>query len=465
VPSLLAFLFTSMICPAPVFETELPVADVELQFRVRKPIMKTLHKLTLLAGLLCIMSGRARGATLIIGDNHTVTGTGSGFALNAGINSGINPPTTRLTGTAAANLRYINTGTKATTAYTIASNKLKVTSAVNPGRFTLSANGTSPFDFGPSLGVAGATPSSPVVYDLSISMDNDSTGIQRFSFALGTAEGDATTWDFGFQVYRASATDNFYTIGKRIDIKASGLASDLNSSILTMGASTYGTEITILMRVTDAGSQSTAFNSRVQLSLNGGSTWFYDTATDANLTSGWRLNGAGRILMWDIAPDAGNVTYDNFSLNWNSGPRTWTGGGADGNWNTVANWGAAVPVNGSSLTFSGVTRQVNTNNISGLNVAWVAFNSGGFTLYGNVLTNSGAMTNLAGVNAFKAGLAWSSTAAKAWRIASGSELLLDNTSSIEVNGDHAVYGGGTLRLKGAMNIGQTTAANPAFVIN
>ena len=34
----------------------------------------------------------------------------------------------------------------------------------------------------------------------------------------------------------------------------------------------------------------------------------------AYLPSGWRLNGAGRYLLWDIAPDAGPVTYDNFSV-------------------------------------------------------------------------------------------------------------------------------------------------------
>ena len=76
-------------------------------------------------------------------------------------------------------------------------------------RFVLSSNGTSAFDFGPALGVGAATPGSPIVYDLAISMDNDSTGTQRFSFAIGTIEGDATTWDFGFQVYRNSASDNF----------------------------------------------------------------------------------------------------------------------------------------------------------------------------------------------------------------------------------------------------------------
>ncbi|HEY4417540.1 MAG TPA: hypothetical protein VGO57_17745, partial [Verrucomicrobiae bacterium] len=40
-------------------------------------------------------------------DQYGVVDTGSGFGLGSGINSGINPPPTRLTGTVAANLRYI----------------------------------------------------------------------------------------------------------------------------------------------------------------------------------------------------------------------------------------------------------------------------------------------------------------------------------------------------------------------
>jgi hypothetical protein len=48
--------------------------------------------------------------------------------------------------------------------------------------------------------------------------------------------------------------------------------------------------------------------------LDGGYTWFYDTESDPDLPSGWRLNGAGRYIIWDIAGDAGTVTYDNFSL-------------------------------------------------------------------------------------------------------------------------------------------------------
>ena len=62
------------------------------------------------------------------------------------------------------------------------------------------------------------------------------------------------------------------------------------------------------IRITDAGSETTTYNSRVQVSLDGGATWFYDTSTDDDLPNGWRLNGAGRYLLWDVAPDAGPVT-------------------------------------------------------------------------------------------------------------------------------------------------------------
>lgn len=276
------------------------------------------YKFSLMLGLSSVLvCNVARGVTTIISDNYNVTGSGSGFALNTGINTGINPPTTRLTGTAKANLRYIDTGTKTNTAYTITGNKLQVAAAATPGRFVLSADGVTPFDFGTALGIASASATNRVVYDLSIKMKNDSATTQRFAFALGTAEGDANTWDFGVQIYRTNSGNNFYTIGKRIDTGSSGLASDLNEHITSLTPNTYGNELTVLMRVTDAGAETTTFNSRVQLSLNGGNSWFYDTATDPDLTgtgTGWRLNGSGRIILWDVAGDAGPVTFDAFSL-------------------------------------------------------------------------------------------------------------------------------------------------------
>jgi uncharacterized protein (TIGR02597 family) len=264
--------------------------------------------------LACILLAQFARAQLVVADNFNVTGSGTGFGLNSGVNSGINPPTTRLTGTAAANLRYIPTTTRASSTYSITSNKVRVTSDATAGRFVLSADGVTPFNFASSLGTAFATPQSPVVYDLSISMKNSSTGVARMSFGFGTAEGDATTWDFGIQLFATADSDSFYTIGKRIDIKASGLSADINTFITNTAPGTFGTEVPLLMRVTDAGSESASFNSRVQLSLDGGFTWFYDTAVDPDLPNGWRLNGSGRYAMCDIAPNAGPVTYDDFSI-------------------------------------------------------------------------------------------------------------------------------------------------------
>jgi endonuclease/exonuclease/phosphatase family metal-dependent hydrolase len=279
--------------------------------------MKTKLVMLLFAFSLAMIDvARAQG-TQIIGDTYNIDAMGSGFGLNTGVNAGINPPVTRLTGSAAANLRYLNTGTKADTAYTIATNKIQIASAANPGRFVLSANGTTSFDFAAVLGTTAATPTNRVVYDLSIKMNNNSSGNQRCSFAIGTAEGDATTWNFGVQIYRTNSADTYYTIGKRVDTGASGLASDLNEAITTLTPNTYGNEITLLMRVTDAGAETTTFHSRVQLSLNNGNSWFYDTDTDSDLPNGWRFNGPERHIMWDIAPGAGPVTYDDFSVRLN----------------------------------------------------------------------------------------------------------------------------------------------------
>lgn len=274
------------------------------------------HNLTTMLGLAGVLvCGVSQAVTNIVSDNYNVTGTNSGFDLNMGINTGINPPTTRLTGTAKANLRYIHTGTKATNSYTITGNKLQVTAAANPGRFVLSADGANSFDFRSALGIGAASATNRIIYDLSIKMKNDSVGPERFSFGMATAEGDLNFWDFGVQLYRTNSANNFYTIGKRIDSASTGLSSDLNEHITSLTPNTFANELVILMRVTDAGAETTAFNSRVQLSLNGGNSWFYDTDSDPDLAAtGFRFDGPGRHVIWDVAGSAGPVTYDGFSL-------------------------------------------------------------------------------------------------------------------------------------------------------
>ena len=129
-----------------------------LELRILTNRAMTLRSLTLMLGLSGVLIGNvSRGVTTIVSDSYNVTGSGSGFALDTGVNTGINPPATRLTGTAAANLRYISTQPKAASAYTINANKLQVAAAADPGRFVLSADGTTSFNFAPALGTAAAS--------------------------------------------------------------------------------------------------------------------------------------------------------------------------------------------------------------------------------------------------------------------------------------------------------------------
>ncbi len=377
--------------------------------------MKKLNKFTLLTGLLVgLMAEKsATGATTIISDTYNVTTSGTGFGLNAGVNTGINPPTTRLTGSTISNLRYLHTvTTRPASAYDINSSRARVTTGNTIGRFTISANGSTPFDFGPALGTAYATPANPMSYDVKIGLRNDATGNPRFSLGLATVEGDINNMDFALQLYRASSGNTFYTIQKRIDRGSfNGTATtdgtgDLNAVLTTTGAGTVATMIDFLIRVTDAGAESGAnYNSRIQVSINNGSTWIYDTSTDAAVLNRFRFDGTERYFAFDQAPNTtGNVFYDNFSVTWNSGSRTWTGAGANGNWNTAANWGGAVPVSGGALTFNGTTRQTSTNDLSGLSVPCLKFNNGGFALYGNALTVSSAITNSTGNSALNSPL-------------------------------------------------------------
>jgi autotransporter-associated beta strand protein len=73
----------------------------------------------------------------------------------------------------------------------------------------------------------------------------------------------------------------------------------------------------------------------------------------------------------------------------------WSGGGADSNWQTSANW-KALPAAGDSLNFAGTTRLSNTNNYpAGTSFGGLMFNygAGAFTLGGNSITLGGNVVN------------------------------------------------------------------------
>ncbi|HOX57735.1 MAG TPA: autotransporter-associated beta strand repeat-containing protein [Candidatus Paceibacterota bacterium] len=423
-----------------------------------------------LAALLLAMfvGGTAFGQTnIIISDTYDVSSSTTGFALNNGVNFGIDPPTTRMTGPAAADLRYIQTATdKPASQYNIPSTKLirilADTGSGKIGRFTLSANGTTPFNFASALGLAGASPTNRAEYDIKISMQNNSTGTAKLSFGLGTVEGNVDSFDFGIQINRVSG-ENYYSLSKLIDNASSGVG-DIKVAVTDLAAGTWKTLVPFLIRVNDAGAEAgTNYHSRVRVSIDNGTNWIYDTATDAALTNGWRLDGPGRVIIWDQAGNTGGPTYyDNFSLVSNYAPpappeRVWTGAGTDDNWSTGGNWGGTAPVSGEPLLFGLSARQANFNDLT-LTTPSLTFSNGGFSLSGNQLEVESDINNLVGNNTIGLALAWPLPFAKTWQLANGTELNLSGFSTLNIGGDHTFYGGGTLRITGQLDIGPATPA-------
>ena len=131
----------------------------------------------------------------------------------------------------------------------------------------------------------------------------------------------------------------------------------------------------------------------------------------------WLLAGSISLLCAGSAPAAN---------------RTWTGGGADNNWNTATNWGGTAPVASDLLFFDGTTRLTNTNNIAA-NTAFngITFNStaGAFTLCGNALKLGGGVTNNCLTNGETISLNMALTATGTFDVVSGSTLSIGGVIS------------------------------------
>ena len=78
---------------------------------------------------------------------------------------------------------------------------------------------------------------------------------------------------------------------------------------------------------------------------------------------------------------------------------TWSGGGGDNNWSTGANWGGSAPSSpfNNTLTFNGSTRTTNVNNVSGLTLTGLTFNStSDWNVSGNAFTLNSNLNAAAG---------------------------------------------------------------------
>ena len=106
--------------------------------------------------------------------------------------------------------------------------------------------------------------------------------------------------------------------------------------------------------------------------------------------SGLILNGVVLGILLSAAPA--------FAVN-----RTWTGGGADDNWTTAANWGGTAPSAGDDLFFPGPTPRLTPNNDfpAGTSFSSITFTgTGGYTLVGNaILLGGGVAANNTSGNA------------------------------------------------------------------
>jgi autotransporter-associated beta strand protein len=136
---------------------------------------------------------------------------------------------------------------------------------------------------------------------------------------------------------------------------------------------------------------------------------------------------------------------------------TWTGGGADNNWTTAANWGGTAPVAGDSLVFAGITRLAPNNNFAaGTSFTSITFSvgAGNFVIGGNAFTLTGgtsALTNNASSGTMTISQALTfSTAAPTITVVSGGTLTLSGTIA---NGGFLITtaSSGTLNLNGIIS--------------
>ncbi|MGZ5544351.1 MAG: formylglycine-generating enzyme family protein, partial [Limisphaerales bacterium] len=195
--------------------------------------------------------------------------------------------------------------TKAASSYSISGNKIAVAVAANPGRFTFTADRATPKDLGPALGSDVATAVTPKIYDLAVKISNQSTGTQRTSFGIATADSGVQDWSLGIQLVTSGADLTLY---RRVDSTSNPTATDYNDVIATLPEQA-GDEIALRIHITDAGAESgSAYGSKYEVFAD-------ETLVFSSGPGDFRFaNSAARVVLFDTAGGTGPVTYDDFSL-------------------------------------------------------------------------------------------------------------------------------------------------------
>lgn len=241
------------------------------------------------------------------GDVSGGTSPGTGFGAD-GPSAGVNYQlSSRLGGSLAPGLRYLQTATtKAASSYAIVSNQIHVAVAANPGRFSFTSDGATPLDLGPALGVTRATALEPASYELAVKVANHSSGTPRTSFGVSTGDDGVQNWSLGIQLVNNGANLDLY---RRVDGSCNPSGSDYNDVIATLSGKA-GTEVDLRLRITDAGAESSTgkYNSKYEVYANGALA-YSSAAGDFRFA-----NSAARVVLFDTAGNTGPVTYDAFAL-------------------------------------------------------------------------------------------------------------------------------------------------------
>jgi arylsulfatase A-like enzyme len=237
---------------------------------------------------------------LVVGDTYDVAGgssPGTGFGVN-GLGYQLSG---RLTGAAATNLTGYRLGTtsgRVAADFSISGNRLAAAARNGNGRFELSADGTTGFNFGSFL--AGRT------YELAVQMDISVVGssyAQRMSLSLADApDAPVNNVNLGVQIGDDSAGG--LGVFRRIDAGASSGGSDINNKIAS--GLPIGTPIDLKIRVGDYNANVTDYNSSYEILVNGVTV----------STGSFRFDGSttDRYLIVDVAAHEGPVYYDNLQL-------------------------------------------------------------------------------------------------------------------------------------------------------
>jgi autotransporter-associated beta strand protein len=187
---------------------------------------------------------------------------------------------------------------------------------------------------------------------------------------------------------------------------------------------------------------------------------------------------AGNIYYYTVfatTPSGDTAQAPELAVGVDSQVDTWSGGGADGNWQTAANWNTAATA-GHTLVFAGTTRLSNTNNFpANTSFGSVMFNAGAgsFTLGGNAITLTGNIANNG---------AYPQTVNLPVALSAGAHDLTAGTGNLTIGGAISgsggvaktgsgtatlsaanTYGGGTTVSEGALAFGNVNALGTGAV--